>query len=74
MRDGTRLHRIVVQAQRSWFPLVDVNPQTFVNIPDAKPADVRRATQRVYRSRAGASGVRVRVLTAAPPPPTRSVQ
>ena len=34
-----RGHRIMVQVQSSWFPLTDLNPQTFVNIPDAKPSD-----------------------------------
>jgi putative CocE/NonD family hydrolase len=42
-------HRIMVQVQSSWFPLYDRNPQTFVpNILDAKPADFRQATQRIY--------------------------
>lgn len=55
-----RGHRIMVQVQSSWFPLVDLNPQKFVaNIPDAKPADFIRATQRVRRSAAAASGVEV---------------
>src|SRR5260221_523736 len=36
-----RGHRVVVQVQSSWFPLVDRNPQTFVNIPTAKPEDLR---------------------------------
>ena len=44
-------HRIMVQIQSSWFPLYDRNPQTFVpNIFWAKPADYRKATQRIYRS------------------------
>ena len=44
-------HRIMVQIQSSWFPLYDRNPQTFVpNIFWAKPADYRKATQRVYHS------------------------
>jgi putative CocE/NonD family hydrolase len=43
-------HRIMVQIQSSWFPLYDRNPQTFVpSIFDAKPADYKAATQRVYR-------------------------
>jgi putative CocE/NonD family hydrolase len=33
-----RNHRIMIQVQSTWFPLIDRNPQTFVNIPDAKPA------------------------------------
>ena len=41
-----------------WFPLVDRNPQTFVDIYQAKPADFRKATQRVYRSRALLEGRR----------------
>jgi putative CocE/NonD family hydrolase len=44
-------HRIMVQIQSSWFPLVDRNPQTFVDIYQAKPTDFRKATQRVYHSR-----------------------
>lgn len=42
-------HRMVVQVQGSWFPLVDRNPQTFVDIYRAKPEDFRAATQRVHR-------------------------
>ncbi len=46
-------HRIMVQVQSSWFPLIDRNPQTFVdNIFLAKASDYRPATQRVYRSKA----------------------
>ena len=44
-------HRIMVQIQSSWFPLYDRNPQTFVpNIFWAKPADYRKATQRLYHA------------------------
>ena len=43
-------HRIMVQVQSSWFPLVDRNPQTFMEIPQATPADFQKATQRIYRS------------------------
>ncbi len=50
-------HRLMVQVQSSWFPLVDRNPQTFVNIATAKADDFRKATQRVYRSREAASGL-----------------
>src|SRR5262249_58817035 len=39
-------HRIMVQIQSSWFPLVDRNPQTFVDIPNAKPEDFKKATER----------------------------
>ena len=44
-------HRIMVQIQSTWFPLYDRNPQTFVpNTFWAKPADFRKATQRVYHA------------------------
>jgi putative CocE/NonD family hydrolase len=55
-------HRIMVQIQSSWFPLTDRNPQTFVNIPNAKPADFVKATERVYHSKGQASGIVVGVL------------
>jgi putative CocE/NonD family hydrolase len=61
-----RGHRVMVQVQSSWFPLVDRNPQTFVNIPTAKPEDFKRATQRVYRSSGAASYISVGVLSAKP--------
>ena len=57
-----RGHRIMVQVQSSWFPLVDRNPQTFCDIYNAKTEDFRKATQRVYRTSAAASAVRVNVL------------
>jgi len=34
----------------SWFPLTDRNPQTFVNIPDAKASDFVKAAERVYHT------------------------
>ena len=43
-----RGHRIMVQVQSSWFPLVDRNPQTFVDIATATPGDFRKATHRVF--------------------------
>jgi putative CocE/NonD family hydrolase len=46
-----RGHKIMVQVQSSWFPLVDRNPQTFVDIARAKEADFKKASQRVYRSK-----------------------
>ena len=49
-------HRLMVQIQSSWFPLYDRNPQTFVpNIFFAKPADYRKAAQRVYHAPGEAS-------------------
>lgn len=53
-------HRIMVQVQSSWFPLVDRNPQVFLeNIFQARDDDFRRATHRIHRNARHASGVRV---------------
>jgi len=44
-------HRIMVQVQSTWFPIIDRNPQTFVpNIFRAKESDFTAATHRVYRT------------------------
>jgi putative CocE/NonD family hydrolase len=59
-----RGHRIMVQVQSSWFPLVDLNPQTFTSIPKAKPEDFRKATQRVYHAPDAASGLQILVMPA----------
>jgi uncharacterized protein len=57
-------HRIMVQVQSSWFPLYDRNPQTFVpNIFWAKPADYRKATQRIYHAPGQASFVELPLVT-----------
>ena len=56
-----RGHRIMVQVQSSWFPLVDRNPQKFMEIPKAAAADFQKATERVYRSRSLNSSVTVSV-------------
>jgi len=56
-------HRIMVQIQSSWFPLYDRNPQTFVpNIFYAKPADYRKATQRVYHAPGMESAIELPVV------------
>jgi predicted acyl esterase len=52
----------MIQVQSTWFPVIDRNPQTFVNIPDAKPEDFKKATERVYRGKGKSSGVIVHVL------------
>jgi len=57
-----RGHRIMVQVQSSWFPLIDLNPQTFMRIPEARPEDFRKATQRVYRAPGSASGLQLMVM------------
>jgi putative CocE/NonD family hydrolase len=56
-------HRIMVQIQSTWFPLVDRNPQKYVdNIFQAEEKDFVTATQRVYRSSRHPSQLRVGVL------------
>ena len=56
-----RGHRVMIQVQSSWFPLIDRNPQTFVDIYSAKPADFQKATQRIDRSAARSSRIEVLV-------------
>ena len=55
-------HRIMVQVQSSWFPLTDLNPQKFVEIPHAVPGDFQKAVERVYRGGAGGSRLTLRVV------------
>jgi len=55
-------HRIMVQVQNSWFPLVDRNPQKFTNIYTCTEADFQKAMQRIYHDGKHASGLRVNVL------------
>jgi predicted acyl esterase len=52
----------MVQVQSSWFPLVDRNPQSFVDISNAKPEDFHKATHRVYHTASAASSISVQVL------------
>ena len=55
-------HRIMVQVQSSWFPLVDRNPQTFVDIYHATSADFRKATERVYHTASQPSHIELQVM------------
>ena len=56
-------HRIMVQVQSTWFPVIDRNPQTFVpNIFEAEEKDFRVATQRIFASKAEASAIILPVL------------
>ena len=52
-------HKIMVQVQSTWFPLVDVNPQKFVNIYKAKAEDFQVAKHRIYTSGTGGSYISV---------------
>lgn len=52
-------HRVMIQVQSTWFPLIDRNPQTYVdNIFKADEKDFQKATHRVYDS----SVIEVQVL------------
>jgi putative CocE/NonD family hydrolase len=57
-----RGHRIMIQIQSTWFPLIDINPGKFMNIYEADEADFQKTTQRVYRSRSMPSQIKVGVL------------
>ena len=56
-------HRIMVQVQSSWFPIIDRNPQTWVaNIFEATEADFKAQTHRVWRTRPQASRVEIQTV------------
>jgi putative CocE/NonD family hydrolase len=58
-----RGHRVMVHVQSTWFPLVDLNPQKYVEkMYAATEADFQKATQRVYRAPGKASGITVRTI------------
>jgi hypothetical protein len=54
-------HRIMVQLQSTWFPLMDRNPQVFMNINEAKPEDYKKATHTVFHDAARPSGIGLNV-------------
>ena len=55
-------HRIMIQIQSSWFPLVDLNPQKFLNIPTCNKSDFQKATIRIYHDAKNASSVMLPVM------------
>lgn len=56
-------HRIMIQVQNSWFPLVDRNPQKFVDIyKEATENDFQKATHRIYFDQTRPSHVEVMIL------------
>ena len=60
-------HRLMVQVQSTWFPLVDRNPQTFVpSLFEAKASDFRAATHRIHRSATYPSRVTIPVVVKPP--------
>ncbi|NEU07507.1 CocE/NonD family hydrolase [Flavihumibacter sp. R14] len=55
-------HRIMIQVQNSWFPLVDRNPQKFMDIYNADEKDFQKAMHRIYYDRSNASSVQITVI------------
>jgi predicted acyl esterase len=56
-------HRIMVQVQSTWFPIIDRNPQQFVpNIFLAKESDFQKAVQRIFRSTSHASHIKLPIV------------
>ncbi len=55
-------HKIMVQVQSSWFPLVDRNPQKFMRIPDADEKDFQKATIKIYHDKENESKLILPVL------------
>jgi len=60
-------HRLVVQIQSTWFPLIDRNPQTWVDIATAKESDFKAATHAILRAPSHASSVTLPLLRGTPP-------
>jgi putative CocE/NonD family hydrolase len=55
-------HRIMIQVQSSWFPLVDRNPQKFMDIYHAKDTDFQKALIKIYHTTDAASKIILPVL------------
>ncbi len=56
-------HRIMVQIQSSWFPLVDRNPQQFVDIYHCSESDFVKSEIKIYHDEQNASKVILPVLS-----------
>src|SRR5665648_91783 len=55
-------HRIMIQVQNSWFPLVDRNPQKFTDIYHADEKDFQKATHRIYHDSKHTSSVMINIV------------
>ncbi|MCU0355459.1 MAG: CocE/NonD family hydrolase, partial [Cytophagales bacterium] len=55
-------HRIMVQVQSSWFPLVDRNPQKFMRIAEAREPDFQKAMHRLHHDARYPSRLEVMVI------------
>jgi putative CocE/NonD family hydrolase len=52
-------HRMMVQIQSTWFPMIDRNPGKFMDIYEARDSDFQKTTQRVYHTGENASSIKV---------------
>ena len=57
-------HRIMVQVQSTWLPLIDRNPQTFCDIPNATAEGFHSAEHRVFATPSQASRIELSVMPA----------
>ncbi|MGN6618145.1 MAG: CocE/NonD family hydrolase C-terminal non-catalytic domain-containing protein, partial [Ilyomonas sp.] len=57
-----KCHRIMVQIQSTWFPLVDRNPQKFVDIYHASDTDFQKATINIYHNQTASSKIILPIL------------
>ena len=55
-------HRLMIQVQSSWFPLADRNPQQFMNIYEAKEADFKKATIKIYHDATNPSTIYLPII------------
>ncbi|MEO6813236.1 MAG: CocE/NonD family hydrolase [Ginsengibacter sp.] len=55
-------HKIMVQVQSSWFPLVDRNPQKFMRIPEADESDFQKSIIKIYHDASHPSKIILPVL------------
>ena len=61
-------HRVMIQVQSSWFPIIDRNPQTFVpNIFEARDSDFQKTEERIYRTPGSASHIVLPVVSGVVP-------
>jgi len=56
-------HRIMVQVQSTWFPVIDRNPQKFVDIYHAKESDFQKAIHKLYRSKKFPTHIKLNVIS-----------
>jgi uncharacterized protein len=55
-------HKLMIQIQSSWFPLSDRNPQQFMNIYEATPADFQKATIRIFHDAVNTSTIYLPII------------